>query len=100
MLEARKVAAQRKDNAVPTSLHHPYQKPPSKRSKEFKEKNGRIKRQKAAMFAKMRTAKHLKVRRPATRSKSASLAGWRAWRMCISLGDQIGYRKRGRYTPM
>lgn len=32
-----------------------------KRRKEFKGKNGRIKRQKAAMFAKIRTAKHLKV---------------------------------------
>ena len=33
-----------------------------KRRKEFKGKNGRIKRQKAAMFAKIRTAKHLKVK--------------------------------------
>ena len=32
-----------------------------KRRKEFKGKNGRIKRQKAAMFAKIRTAKYLKV---------------------------------------
>ena len=36
--------------------------PARKRRKEFKAKNGRIKRQKAAMFAKMRTAKHLKVK--------------------------------------
>lgn len=36
--------------------------PARKRRKEFKGKNGRIKRQKAAMFAKMRTAKHLKVK--------------------------------------
>jgi len=36
--------------------------PARKRRKEFKEKNGRIKRQKAAMFAKIRTAKHLKVK--------------------------------------
>ncbi|PHV34960.1 phage virion morphogenesis protein [Janthinobacterium sp. BJB312] len=36
--------------------------PARKRRKEFKEKNGRIKRQKAAMFTKIRTAKHLKVK--------------------------------------
>ena len=36
--------------------------PARKRRKEFKGKNGRIKRQKAAMFAKIRTAKHLKVK--------------------------------------
>ena len=36
--------------------------PARKRRKEFKGKNGRIKRQKAAMFAKLRTAKHLKVK--------------------------------------
>ena len=35
---------------------------PRKRRKEFKGKNGRIKRQKAVMFAKIRTAKHLKVK--------------------------------------
>lgn len=33
-----------------------------KRRKEFKGKNGRIKRQKAAMFAKIRTSKHLKAK--------------------------------------
>ncbi|WP_425324006.1 phage virion morphogenesis protein [Janthinobacterium aestuarii] len=36
--------------------------PTRKRRKEFKRKNGRIKRQKAAMFAKIRTAKYLKVK--------------------------------------
>ncbi|MGK5058995.1 phage virion morphogenesis protein [Janthinobacterium sp. LB2P49] len=36
--------------------------PARKRRKEFKGKNGRIKRQKAAMFAKIRTAKHLKLK--------------------------------------
>src|SRR5450830_1881599 len=36
--------------------------PARKRRKEFKGKNGRIKRQKAAMFAKIRTAKHLKAK--------------------------------------
>ncbi|KHA76767.1 tail protein [Janthinobacterium lividum] len=36
--------------------------PVRKRRKEFKGKNGRIKRQKAAMFAKIRTTKHLKVK--------------------------------------
>jgi phage virion morphogenesis protein len=36
--------------------------PARKRRKEFKGKNGRIKRQKAAMFAKIRTAKYLKVK--------------------------------------
>ncbi|MGX9699268.1 phage virion morphogenesis protein [Janthinobacterium lividum] len=35
--------------------------PARKRRKEFKGKNGRIKRQKAAMFAKIRTAKYIKV---------------------------------------
>lgn len=36
--------------------------PARKRRKEFKGKNGRIKRQKAAMFGKIRTAKHLKTK--------------------------------------
>lgn len=36
--------------------------PARKRRKEFKGKNGRIKRQKAAIFAKIRTAKHLRVK--------------------------------------
>ena len=36
--------------------------PPRKRRKELKGKRGRIKRQKAAMFSKIRTAKHLKVK--------------------------------------
>lgn len=36
--------------------------PPRKWRKELKGKKGRIKRQKAAMFAKIRTAKHLKVK--------------------------------------
>ncbi|WP_426088842.1 phage virion morphogenesis protein [Janthinobacterium sp. PSPC1-1] len=36
--------------------------PARKRRKELKGKKGRIKRQKAAMFAKIRTAKHLKVK--------------------------------------
>ena len=36
--------------------------PARKQRKELKGKNGRIKRQKAAMFAKIRTAKHLKVK--------------------------------------
>ncbi|MDN2717833.1 MULTISPECIES: phage virion morphogenesis protein [unclassified Janthinobacterium] len=36
--------------------------PARKRRKEFKGKNGRIKRQKAAMFAKIRSAKHLKAK--------------------------------------
>ena len=36
--------------------------PARKRRKELKGKNGRIKRQKAAMFAKIRTAKYLKVK--------------------------------------
>ncbi|PHV25362.1 phage virion morphogenesis protein [Janthinobacterium sp. BJB426] len=36
--------------------------PARKRRKEFKGKNGRIKRQKAAMFAKIRTAQFLKIK--------------------------------------
>ena len=36
--------------------------PPRKRRKELKGKKGRIKRQKAAMFNNIRTAKHLKVK--------------------------------------
>ena len=36
--------------------------PPRKRRKELKGKKGRIKRQKAAMFTKIRTAKYLKVK--------------------------------------
>lgn len=36
--------------------------PPRKKRKELKGKKGRIKRQKAAMFAKIRTAKFLKIR--------------------------------------
>lgn len=36
--------------------------PPRKRRKELKGKKGRIKRQKAAMFAQIRTSKHMKVK--------------------------------------
>ena len=36
--------------------------PARKRRKEFKGKNGRLKRQKAAMFSKIRTEKHMKVK--------------------------------------
>ncbi len=36
--------------------------PPRKKRKELKRKKGRIKRQKAAMFAKIRTTKHMKVK--------------------------------------
>ena len=36
--------------------------PPRKRRKELKGKKGRIKRQKAAMFTKIRTTKHLKLK--------------------------------------
>ncbi|MDO8031925.1 phage virion morphogenesis protein [Janthinobacterium sp. SUN128] len=36
--------------------------PPRKKRKELKGKKGRIKRQKAAMFAKLRTTKHMKVK--------------------------------------
>jgi phage virion morphogenesis protein len=36
--------------------------PPRKKRKELKGKKGRIKRQKAAMFAKLRTARHMKVK--------------------------------------
>lgn len=36
--------------------------PPRKKRKELKGKKGRIKRQKTAMFAKIRTAKHLKLK--------------------------------------
>jgi len=35
--------------------------PPRKKRKEFKGKKGRIKRQKAAMFGKIRTTKHMKM---------------------------------------
>lgn len=36
--------------------------PPRKKRKELKGKKGRIKRQKAAMFAKLRTTKHMKMK--------------------------------------
>ena len=36
--------------------------PPRKKRKELKRKKGRIKRQKPAMFAKIRTTKHMKVK--------------------------------------
>ena len=58
--QAQRIKAQQGPDGTPY--------PARKRRKEFKGKNGRIKQQKAAMFAKIRTAKHLKVK--ATRSRA------------------------------
>ena len=64
--------------------------PARKRRKEFKGKNGRIKRQKAAMFAKIRTTKHLKVK--ATGDKIE--VGFFGWVARVAHVHQFGRQDR------
>lgn len=52
--QAQRIKAQQGPDGTPYTAR--------KKRKEFKGKKGRIKRQKAAMFAKIRTSKYLKVR--------------------------------------
>jgi phage virion morphogenesis protein len=64
--------------------------PARKRRKEFKGKNGRIKRQKAAMFAKIRTTKHLKVKATGDQIK----VGFFGWVARVARVHQFGKQER------
>lgn len=64
--------------------------PARKRRKEFKGKNGRIKRQKAAMFAKIRTAKHLKVKATGDEIE----VGFFGWVARVARVHQFGQQER------
>ena len=64
--------------------------PARKRRKEFKGKNGRIKRQKAAMFAKIRTAKHLKVKATGDQIE----VGFFDWVARVARVHQFGQQER------
>ncbi|WFR81095.1 phage virion morphogenesis protein [Janthinobacterium rivuli] len=64
--------------------------PARKRRKEFKGKNGRIKRQKAAMFAKIRTAKHLKVKATGDQIE----VGFFGWVARVARVHQFGWQDR------
>ena len=69
--------------------------PARKRRKEFKGKNGRIKRQKAAMFAKIRTAKHLKAKATGDQIE-VGFFGWVARVARVhQFGQQDRIRKKG-----
>jgi len=70
--------------------------PARKRRKEFKGKNGRIKRQKAAMFAKIRTTKHLKVK--ATGDKIE--VGFFGWVARVARVHQFGEQDRMTIGPI
>ena len=64
--------------------------PVRKRRKEFKGKNGRIKRQKAAMFAKIRTTKHLKVKATGDQIE----VGFFGWVARVARVHQFGEQER------
>ncbi|KAB8057182.1 phage virion morphogenesis protein [Janthinobacterium sp. FT14W] len=64
--------------------------PARKRRKEFKGKNGRIKRQNAAMFAKIRTAKHLKVKATGEQIE----VGFFGWVARVAHVQQFGREER------
>ncbi|PJC95394.1 phage virion morphogenesis protein [Janthinobacterium sp. BJB1] len=64
--------------------------PARKRRKELKGKNGRIKRQKAAMFAKIRTAKHLKVKATGDQIE----VGFFGWVARVAHVHQFGQQER------
>ncbi|AYM75491.1 phage virion morphogenesis protein [Janthinobacterium agaricidamnosum] len=64
--------------------------PARKKRKELKRKKGRIKRQKAAMFAKIRTAKYLKVK--ATGDQIA--VGFFGWVARVAHVHQFGRQER------
>jgi phage virion morphogenesis protein len=64
--------------------------PARKQRKEFKGKNGRIKRQKAAMFAKIRTAKHLRVKASGDQIE----VGFFGWVARVARVHQFGQQDR------
>lgn len=64
--------------------------PARKRRKELKRKNGRIKRQKAAMFAKIRTAKYLKVKATGDQIE----VGFFSWVARVAHVHQFGRQER------
>ena len=64
--------------------------PARKRRKEFKGKNGRIKRQKTAMFAKIRTAKHLIIMATGDRLE----VGFIGWVARVARVHQFGLQER------
>ncbi|MGX9785903.1 phage virion morphogenesis protein [Janthinobacterium lividum] len=64
--------------------------PARKRRKEFKGKNGRIKRQRAAMFAKIRTAKNLKVKANGEQIE----VGFFSWVARVARVHQFGLQDR------
>ena len=64
--------------------------PARKQRKEFKGKNGRIKRKKAAMFAKIRTAKHLKVKATGDQIE----VGFFGWVARVAHVHQFGRQER------
>ncbi|MGK5043361.1 phage virion morphogenesis protein [Janthinobacterium sp. GB1R12] len=64
--------------------------PARRRRKELKGKNGRIKRQKAAMFAKIRTAKHMKVKATGDQIE----VGFFGWVARVAHVHQFGRQER------
>lgn len=64
--------------------------PARKRRKELKGKNGRVKRQKAAMFSKIRTAKHLKVKATGDQIE----VGFFGWVARVAHVHQFGHKER------
>ena len=64
--------------------------PARKRRKEFKGKKGRIKRQKAAMFAKIRTSKNLKVKATGDQIE----VGFFGWVARVARVHQFGLQDR------
>ena len=64
--------------------------PPRKRRKELKGKKGRIKRQKAAMFAKLRTTKHMKVKATGDQIE----VGFFGWVARVARVHQFGQQDR------
>ena len=64
--------------------------PARMRRKELKGKNGRIKRQKAAMFAKIRTSKHLKVKAAGDQIE----VGFFGWVARVARVHQFGQQDR------
>ncbi|MED5613328.1 phage virion morphogenesis protein [Janthinobacterium sp. P210005] len=93
-IDLRRSQAQRiKAQQGPDSAAYPARK----RRKEFKEKNGRIKRQKATMFAKMRTAKHLKVKATGDQIE----VGFFGWVARVAHVHQFGLQERvGKKGPI
>jgi phage virion morphogenesis protein len=64
--------------------------PARKRRKELNRKNGRIKRQKAAMFAKIRTTKHLKIKATSDQIE----VGFFGWLARVAHVHQFGRQER------